>query len=124
MNLKHRVQTFYLGDAMVKYLEVTMKNGEVWRVPASIIAMERAIYYIEHDIKSGDVKEEDRDEALDQEYMNGYEDNYNITDWAGNNMNWSDIKDKAIRMPTPPLTDKQYEEDWQNGKRKVIDIKE
>lgn len=43
-------------------------------------------------------------------------DDYEIHDWAVNNMNWRDVKDHAIQIERPSL---DYEDGWVNGEYEV-----
>ena len=86
---------------------VEMPDGSHWEVPVQVIADSRDHHYRED-------KEDTigfiRDGSLDQ---------FEITDWAANNMNWSDVEQFAIRaiFPTNPV---DYEEGWCNGEKEIV----
>ena len=61
----------------MKYLAVKLANGEVWGYPAELIAKDRATYYAEND----------EDTTYEEEYNYTLSSDYEIGDWAGNNMN-------------------------------------
>lgn len=108
----------------MKYLQVTMPNGERWGVPIYIIAESRANYYANKDaIREGLTKEE-RDKRYEEEYSYTLEDEFEICDWAANNMNWIDVKEYAIEISFEALTERGYQEGWINGDKTIIDIKE
>jgi len=65
-----------------KDLIVTMPNGEQWSVPVHVIAFDRAHHYA-HEFDDDVVRsaEEDTWPLFES-------DQYQIEDWAANNMNW------------------------------------
>ena len=86
---------------------VTMPDGSVWAVPVQVIADDRDTHY--------------RDEAEDTIgfIRAGELDEYEIKDWAANNMNWSDVKAAAVPVPgSRKLPD--YQEGWVNGKKQIV----
>lgn len=105
---------------MTKYLQVTMPNGERWAVPISIIAHSRATYYADKDAKEDGLSQEERDELYKEEYSYTMEDKYEIHDWAPNNMNWVDVREHAIRIGPVEPTDRDFQEGWINGEKKII----
>lgn len=100
----------YLGYPRVKTnaeFEVTMPDGSVWRVPVQIIVDSRDTHYASDEedtigfIRSGGLSE------------------FEIRDWAGNNMNWSDVSDYAVLQPKK-LKKVDFEEGWSNGEKEII----
>lgn len=96
-----------------KYLQVTMPDGSKWRVPVKIIAEDAAEYYAETDEYNGDLKAARK---MVQELFDS--DDYEIEDWAANNMNWKDVKSYAACVVTPPEVD--FQEGWVNGDKEII----
>jgi hypothetical protein len=99
---------------MPKELHVTMPDTSVWAVPVDIIARNRAEFYAEE--FGGDVEKslnEDTNPLFE-------EDHYAIRDWAGNNMNWSDVSEHAKQVSPPKEPD--FEEGWINGDKSILDI--
>lgn len=92
---------------MHKLMTVTMPNGEIWGVPVDMIARSRATYYA-HDF-DGDVER-----SLAEDTIPLFEsDEYEIQDWAENNMNWSDFNGHQIKVCDTP--DPDLQEAWING---------
>lgn len=90
---------------------VTMPDGSRWAVPVDVIAINRADYY-KHEF--GD----DLQRSLDEDTWPLFaEDDYEIKDWAANNMDWSDVEGIAVMIepPTPP----DFNEGWCNGDKEV-----
>lgn len=88
-----------------KVYVITMSDGSQWEIPVDIIACNRAEFYkkeFDNDIQ----KSLDDDTAVLFE-----EDEYEVEDWAKNNMNWSDVKDNAKCIKFP---ESDYHEDWLN----------
>jgi hypothetical protein len=84
-----------------KYLRVTMPDGSKWDVSAKVIAGNRAEYYAD----------DDPDTSYDEEYE--------LQDWAANNMNWHEVKDIAKKAEIePPAVD--YQEGWVNGEKEIV----
>lgn len=94
------------------YLEVTMPDGSVWAVPVEVIARNRATHYA-HEF-GGDVGR-----SLAEDTMPLFKaDDYEIEDWAANNMNWDDVQPHALRVKDAPAPD--FQEGWCNGNKKVV----
>ena len=72
---------------------ITLSNGEVWAIPAQIIVDNRDEYY--KDEKEDTVKFI-RNKELDE---------YEIEDWAKNNMNWADVKEYAEKVESGQFPD-------------------
>ncbi len=94
----------------MKYL-LTMSDGSVWSVPVGIIATSRAEFYkIEFD---GDLQA-----SLDEDTCPLFnEHDFEIEDWAKNNMNWSDVKDHAERIKGPEI---DFDDEWCNGEVEIV----
>ena len=85
---------------------VTMSNGDQYGVPAEVIADNYAKYY----------------ESIGEDYKENYDamihwfdtNDFEFADWAKNNMDWSDVSDKAVLVkhiqPEP-----DFEDGWVNG---------
>jgi len=106
----------------MKYLQITMPNGERWGVPISVIARDRANYYADKDTERDGLSKEQRDKRYEDEYRYTLEDELEIYDWAPNNMNWIDVKEHAIEIGAERLTERGYQEGWINGDKTIIDL--
>jgi len=84
----------------MKKLIITMPDRSKWSVSALVVAKNRAEYYKE----KGDDYDEELEFALS--------DNSELTDWAQNNMNWSDIEPHAKRLQSPQC---DYDDKWPNA---------
>lgn len=93
-----------------KELHVTMPDGSVWAVPVQLIATKRAEYYA-HEF--GD----DLYRSLAEDTLPLFRsDDFEIVDWASNNMNWSDVQHSARCVSTG---DVDYDDGWDNGEKCV-----
>lgn len=93
-------------------LHITMPDGSVWAVPLELIARNRAEHY-------KDEFDNDLEMSLNEDTWPMFEsDNYEATDWAANNMDWSDVEKQAVKVKeTPPF---DFEEGWRNGEKRVV----
>jgi len=99
----------------MKFLYVTMPDKMTWAIPVRIIAESRAWHYAEVD----DISFE---ESLNEDTLPLFEqDEYEIIDWAQNNMNWEDVKEFATLIHIPRTTEEDYQEGWCNGHKEIID---
>ena len=82
----------------MKYIKVLFSNGEIYHIPASIVAHERATYYANHDIgkQKTDLPSKEWAECFKKERDYTLGDDFEIIDWANNNMNWEDVEKHAI----------------------------
>lgn len=93
-------------------LEVEMPDGSRWTVPVDIIARSRAEHYA-HEF-GGDVERTLREDT----FPLFESDDYEIVDWAANNMNWVDVRYAAVRAADSTAVD--YQEGWVNGEKRII----
>lgn len=102
-----------VNDVMNAVLRVTMPDGSLWDVPVAVIARHRAENYA--DEFGGDVER-----SLAEDTIPLFADDYEIRDWAGNNMYWSDVAEHAERAPVEP---EPYdpEEGWLSGDAVVLE---
>ena len=93
---------------MTRYYVVTMENGDVYGIPAEVIADNFAKYYqVNHD----------------EDYQENYETmlywfdtkDYEFADWAKNNMDWDDVKEQAVLLETIKK-EVDFQEGWINGR--------
>ena len=97
-----------------KYLLVTMPNGSKWKVPVHIIAMHRAKYYAEKEHVT-------LEQSLKFDTIPLFEeDEYEIEDWASNNMNWSDVEKYAIQIKDCTMSYDEFQDGWINGNADVV----
>lgn len=102
-----------MNSVMGKELHITMPDNSVWAVPVQMIATHRAEYY-SHEF-GGDVARSLAEDTLPLFRADDYE----IKDWAANNMNWSDVQ-HAARCVTPGDVD--FDEGWANGEKGVKEV--
>lgn len=93
---------------MKKYMTVEMPDKSVWRVPVAVIASNRAEAY----------KHEFNDDSFRSLIENTIplfkDDEYEIKDWAQNNMNWSDVLKHAEMVSFGNV---DYQDGWVNGEK-------
>ena len=75
---------------MSKQIEITFSNGDVYSVPAEVVAKDRAEYYAE----KFEGEEGTYEEIIENE-MKAINDKWEILDWVSNQMNWEDVEDDA-----------------------------
>ena len=92
-----------------KYLRVTMSDNSKWDLPAMIIAQNRA----------SEIVKTDTETSFDEEVKFALEDEFEIMDWAANNMNWKDVVLQAQKVIEPEAVD--YQEGWINGDKEIIE---
>lgn len=91
---------------MHKQMKVEMSDGSIWAVPVEMIARHRAKHYA-HEF-DGDIEK-----SLAEDTIPLFEsDDYEIEDWAVNNMNWSDFEGHRVMVNEP---DVDYDDGWCNG---------
>lgn len=84
---------------MKKYMQVE-SHGYVWRVDAEKIADNRARYYADLD----------SDTIYEDEFQYTMEDDYELSDWFLNNMDYHDLKDHWVLIFEPePLTEPDFD---------------
>ena len=97
-------------STLPKMLTVDMPDGSVWAVPVMLIARNRAEHYKR---EFGD----DIERSLAEDTIPLFSDSdYEIRDWACNNLNWSDVSASAIKVREPkPMTADDMQDAWCNG---------
>jgi len=70
-----------------------------YSIPANIIAENRTVYYARNDgfERGGEEWADEYDFVINDDYL--------LEDWMFNNMDWSDIKPHATKLPTKPTID-------------------
>ena len=91
---------------MEKFLKVTFLTGETWQIPAGVIARDRAAYYANKDAEKGMGNFED---ILESEMRAALDDDYELIDWAQNNLSWENVSTHAqkIAEATPIRFDRE-----------------
>lgn len=94
---------------MHKYMTIKMSDGSKWAVPVDMIAYHRAKHYA-HEY-GGNIER-----SLAEDTVPLFEsDDYEIEDWAVNNLNWSDFKGYQVRIDESQEPD--FEDEWINGEK-------
>jgi len=98
---------------MREYLTCVMADGTKWGVPVEIIARDRATHYASE--FGGDVER-----SLAEDTLPAFEDDeYEIEDWAVNNMKWSDFDGHQIKIEDAVAID--FQSDWMHGDKEVVE---
>lgn len=99
-----------------KYLRVTMPDGSKWDVLVDLIAENKALYYA--------LKEPDNDKRqaiyIEEKKLMLEGDDYDIEDWASNNMNWSDVEKYAVYV-SEDKEKPDFQEGWMNGDKEIVE---
>lgn len=94
---------------MHKLMTVKMPDGSIWGVPVEMIARNRAAHYAS---EFGDSLER----SLAEDTIPLFEQSdYEIQDWAVNNMNWSDFNGHQVKVADAPEPD--FQEAWMSGEK-------
>lgn len=96
------------SEILSKEYHFTLSNRVVMAIPVRVIAEDRARYFA-HEF-AGDVAR-----SLMEDTIPMFEgDDYEIEDWARNNMDWKDVKKFARVVKAPDHQDELYQEGWMN----------
>lgn len=101
--------------AIIRLYIVTMPNGDQYGVPAEVIADNYAKYYESR----GESYQENFDAMIHWFDTNDFE----FADWAKNNMDWSDVKDKAVLVGSVK-EEPDFEDGWVNGEYEYRKVEE
>lgn len=83
-------------------------------MPVDMIARNRAAHYA-HEF-GGDVER-----SLAEDTMQMFEsDDYEIHDWAVNNMNWDDFKGHQLKLSDASPVD--FQDGWLSGEKEVVEV--
>lgn len=94
---------------------VTMSNGDQYGVPAEVIADNYAKYYESR----GEDYQENFDAMIHWFDTNDFE----FADWTKNNMDWVDVKDKAVLVGSK-TEEPDFENGWVNGEYEYRKVEE
>lgn len=89
------------------YYRVTMEDGSQYDVPYSIILESHDGYY-----------KNKRPDDFEPQDINDPECRDNLTDWACNNMNWSEVEHVAVKVKDAEISNLQ--EGWCNGEHEWV----
>jgi hypothetical protein len=95
-------------------MTVEMPDGSKWGVPVDLIALDRAKHYA--DEFDGDVS---RSLAEDTTPL-FLESDYDIRDWAVNNMDWSDFKGHHYKVAEAPAPN--FQDAWMSGTKGTCNL--
>lgn len=91
-----------------------MPDGSVWGVPVQMIAESRALHY--SDEFGGSLERSLKEDTLPLFAQSEYE----ISDWAVNNMNWSDFDGHQVKLRDPPAsTPMDFQEAWMSADKAI-----
>ena len=51
------------------------------------------------------------------------DDDYELLDWASNNMDWKGVKDQAMLLETK-VEPTDYDKEWTNAKMEIVELDE
>jgi len=104
----------------VKYLIVEFSDRKRYAIPIELIAKHRAKYYAKKDSERGLGR---YDIIYAEELAYAMDDDYELIDWASNNMNWKDVKDRAALLETK-IEPTDYDKEWANAKMEIAELSE
>ena len=85
-----------------KVINIEFSNGEIFQIPAEVVANNRNDYY-----------KEEENEIVDDSY-----DDYELYDWLQNNMDWDDIAAHAVRIEE--VDEPDYNQMFRDAKIEVL----
>lgn len=94
---------------MHKFLTVVQDDGSVWGVPVEMIARSRATHYA--DEFGGDVERSLAEDTIPLFESSEFE----IQDWAVNEMNWRDFDGFQVKIAEAPALD--FQDAWCTGEK-------
>ncbi len=105
----------------MRFLRVTMENGEVWDIDLTTIAIDRARYYAELDNPDDTVENHSTNwhKTYNEEHKLTMTDESIATDWASGNMNWDEVEPYARKITTESKGF-DYQDGWINGDMEII----
>lgn len=97
-----------------KFYTVEMTNGDIYGIPAQVIAEDYAKYY------KG---------KYDEDYRGNYDrmmrwfdaKSYDFEHWAQNQMNWDDVRHEAVLLKRGKVN-VDFQECWVNGKHGFLEV--
>lgn len=105
--IEKALDPIYQAKPDTRKIRVVMPDQSEWLVPVVLVINDRHNYYL--GLKGDHYHEKlmEESEALE---------NWEIRDWAENNMNWDDVKEFAT-MDRPSSVD--YQDGWVNGEKRI-----
>lgn len=97
------------------YIKVTFSNGKCFGIPAKVVAEHRAKYYADKDPDT--TYEEEIDFLLGSKTLGTGPDEFEIIDWAKNDMNWNELQRHAEELESE---EPNYDDEWTNADSEVI----
>lgn len=102
---------------MSQFFTMKMRDGSIWGVPVYLIAENRAAHYASE--FGGSLERSLKEDTLPLFAQSQYE----ISDWAINNMNWSDFAGQHYKMhDATPLTDEEFQDAWMSADKHIEDV--
>lgn len=101
---------------MSKYITIKFSNGEKYRIPAKVVAEDRADYYAtKFEGEEGEYEDIFEDEmwVLDSEYE--------LIDWMTGNMDWEDVKEYAEYIGDESIN---KSDEFTNAEKEVVEFQE
>lgn len=96
------------------WMETEMPDGTLWAVPVMVIAEHRATAYQK---EFGDNLER----SLNEDTLPLFAcDEFEINDWAQNNMSWKMVEPHAVEIETLGPDPVDFEGGWCNGTKKFL----
>jgi hypothetical protein len=94
----------------MKNLQIKFPNGDIFEVPAEVIARQRTQYYADVDgFKEGS-------KEWDDEFKQSMTE-YELMDWVQNNTDWKNISHEASKMQSKEV---DYNELWFEADFKIV----
>lgn len=95
-----------------RYLAITVKDGSVWGVPVEFIARNRAAFYASE--FNGSLERS----LIEDTVPLFLDSDYSISDWALNNMKWSDFDGHQVKIKDAPPPD--FNKAWLSGDNELL----
>lgn len=114
-----QLEAYYASKGQPKleaeFLIVHQPDGCVFQIPAMIIAEHRAKHYAKVDCTSFE-------ESLYEDTIPTFNaDNFELIDWAENNMDWGDVVEHAVLIEDNDV-EADYEDGWVSGHKEIRSV--
>jgi hypothetical protein len=94
-----------------------MPDNTRWSIPAHVVAHSRAAYYAAADQARAGA---DYDLMYHVEYQYAMRNDYELTDWASNSMDWADVQEEAVLVSMDEAA-VPYARAWSSADKQVIE---
>ena len=100
-----------------KYLRVHFSNGDIYDIPTIEIAKNRAAYYMKEVYPALDPASAEFNAIYEDEMNDIMEKDYELKDWASNDMDWVELEPHARLISSIPI---ELNDEFCNAEKEII----